>query len=82
MLAKLLQEFAAPLNTEQASKIKEVLSDLSLEQVNWLSGYLAGLAATGSAVGLKDVGAAVQAASPLTHSTQSLAASSQATAMM
>ncbi len=59
MIANLLQEFAAPLSTEQANKVKEAIGDLSIDQVNWLSGYLSGLAATGTAVGLKDVGAVV-----------------------
>ncbi|NVJ50842.1 MAG: assimilatory sulfite reductase (NADPH) flavoprotein subunit [Gammaproteobacteria bacterium] len=55
MLANLLQEFAAPLSKEQVNKFKEALGDLSLEQVNWLSGYLAGIAATGAAAGINDI---------------------------
>lgn len=78
MIANLLQEFAAPLSSEQVNKVKDALGDLSLEQVNWLSGYLAGLAATGAAVGLKDVSEVVAHAQPLTnsesHSAQALGA--------
>ncbi|WP_144394948.1 assimilatory sulfite reductase (NADPH) flavoprotein subunit [Pleionea sediminis] len=73
MIANLLQEFAAPLSTEQVNKVKDAIGDLSIEQVNWLSGYLAGLAATGSAVGLKDVSAVVGQAGSLEQSSQSLA---------
>lgn len=67
MIANLLQEFAAPLSSEQVNKVKDALGDLSLEQVNWLSGYLAGLAATGAAVGLKDVSEVVGQAQTLTN---------------
>lgn len=68
MIANLLQEFAAPLSSEQATKVKDAIGDLSIDQVNWLSGYLSGLAATGTAVGLKDVGAMVGQAQSLNAS--------------
>ncbi|MCO7226881.1 assimilatory sulfite reductase (NADPH) flavoprotein subunit [Pleionea sp. CnH1-48] len=45
MLANILQEFASPLTKEQVDKIQAAVGDLSLEQVNWLSGYLAGISA-------------------------------------
>ncbi|NVJ59965.1 MAG: assimilatory sulfite reductase (NADPH) flavoprotein subunit [Gammaproteobacteria bacterium] len=55
MLANLIQEFASPLSKEQVKKVNEALCEMSIEQVNWLGGYLAGVAAIGASAGIRDL---------------------------
>jgi len=76
MLANLLQEFAAPLTKEQVTKVKDALGDLSLEQVNWLSGYLAGVAATGAAAGIKDIRSVIESNGAISQTTTNALAQS------
>ncbi|MCV6605867.1 MAG: assimilatory sulfite reductase (NADPH) flavoprotein subunit [Porticoccaceae bacterium] len=45
MSSHILQQLSGPLSNQQVEIIRTAVSDLSVEQTQWLSGYLAGLAA-------------------------------------
>ncbi|MGS2723137.1 assimilatory sulfite reductase (NADPH) flavoprotein subunit [Porticoccus sp. GXU_MW_L64] len=45
MSSQILQQLSGPLSNDQVDIIRTAVSDLSIEQTQWLSGYLAGLAA-------------------------------------
>ena len=44
MSSQILQQLSGPLSNDQVEVIRTAVSDLSIEQTQWLSGYLAGLA--------------------------------------
>ena len=45
MPSQMLKQLSGPLGTGQADLIRTAVDDLSVDQLNWLSGYLAGIAA-------------------------------------
>lgn len=47
-----VQRLCGPLTTGQAELIRTAVDDLSADQLNWLSGYLAGIAVNKSSAGL------------------------------
>ena len=49
MATRLLTESNSPLTHEQAQQLSALVSDLRSDQLSWLSGYLAGIAAAGDA---------------------------------
>jgi len=49
MASQLLTETNSPLSREQAEQLSRLVADLRNDQLNWLSGYLAGLSAAGAA---------------------------------
>ncbi|PSQ90844.1 MAG: hypothetical protein BRD57_05870 [Proteobacteria bacterium SW_6_67_9] len=44
----MLTETNSPLSREQAEQLSRLVADLRNDQLNWLSGYLAGLSAAGA----------------------------------
>ncbi|MFC0269276.1 assimilatory sulfite reductase (NADPH) flavoprotein subunit [Kushneria aurantia] len=54
----------SPLSTDQAGRLNEVLGQLDRDQRSWLSGYLAGLNASGAQPGAVEGGAQSTAALP------------------
>lgn len=60
MPMQILQQLSGPLSSGQADAIRAAVSDLSAEQLTWLSGYFAGLAASGNPAAA-DLGAAADA---------------------
>jgi sulfite reductase (NADPH) flavoprotein alpha-component len=49
MQSQLLTDTNSPLSREQAEQLSRLVADLRNDQLNWLSGYLAGLSAAGAA---------------------------------
>lgn len=64
MAQELLRETNSPLNGEQARQLNQLLGTMRHEQMTWVSGYLAGLAAAG--------GAAANAPAPAVEPAQKL----------
>ena len=67
MSSPLLTESNSPLNRDQAQRLSELVGDLRNDQLTWLSGYLAGLTAAGSAgaaAAAQDAAASEPAAAP------------------
>ncbi len=72
MPTQILKQLSGPLSQAQIDSIRNAVGDLSAEQLTWLSGYLAGVAANGSVSSQPDVttGAVEQACVTVLYGSQ------------